>query len=471
MMSLLARMNPTACLGGSLTVLHADDVRGTLAGPPAFGCLGAPGCYPRYRTDDAVAPPPAGRAAQALGRAVPGLLAAVAATPPGGAARTGALQALHDLTAGGKEYNLVPLLRSKQWDVLGTLSAALLVSMEGPGKTTIDGATTVSTKPLPMDTPSADEDRRLILWTLVNLSVPRENKVAMVLGDQAAGLLEALTAVLRANPPDAHLSCLCLFRLTVLAEAIRPVTFYAPSAYGDGTLPYAPPASPPRSRSLAAARAVAGGRPPTSPFSRSRSLRPRSRSASASHASEGRTSEICGLVLGNPASLLRVLERMLASNASFLLSAATSAQGQAVRWACGFVRNVTYLSEGVEGEEGRQQLGGGGGGGRQGRISEDAIEEICLLIAGTEIPRRLVQCLQDSPTPPARWTKDALEDLALEGLCNLATWPTAREALRRAGAGPALEGVAGLPGVHGHRARAILCSLGALPLAFGTRVG
>lgn len=488
MMSILARMNPAVCLSGSLDAVRVDDVRGNIAaargddgaatGPEKFGCLGSPSCYPRYQTDDAAEPLSA--VVVALGLVVPDLLAAITPVPPAtafvdaDARRTDALRALRDLTEAGREGNLVPLLRSRQWDVLGALSAALLATVGDAGKTTIDGTTAAA--------PRADEDRRLILESLVNLAAPRENQVAMALGDGGPGLLRALTAVLASSPdlPGADLSCLCLFRLTSPAAAARPVALYAPAADRGRRSPR----TPPRARS---ALAAPGGRPPASPLSRPRaSLPPRSRSDRGTGAWEGgsRAAERRALALGNPASLLRALERTLAGGAPCpRRGVVPAARGRAVRWACGVVRNVTRDPRDADaadgrgaGEEDAFARGGPGAGhddavGRGGPALDGAVEEVCALVAGTDIPRLLVRLVRDSPAPTARWTKDSLEDLALEGMCHLAAWPASREALRRAGAGRALEGVAGLPGVHGYRAQAIMCGLGALPLAFGTRVG
>ena len=472
MMSILARMNPTVCLGGGSLDL-VDDIRkvaGPSTGPETFGCLGSPSCYPRYQTDDAAEPLPA--VAVALGRTVPDLLAAIAPAPPVtsfadvDARKTRALRALRDLTAGGgpDKCHRVPLLRSRQWDVLGALSAALLATLARAGATGVDGATTAAAL-----RERAAEDRLMILETLANLAVPQENQVVMALGEGAPELLRALTAVLSHAhdlPEEAHLCCLCLFRLTSPAAAARPVARYVPTVGRGGGAWHGPP------RARSAFAAAGGGRPPVSPLSRPRSLRPRSRSAHATHAWEGgrRASELRGLVLGNPASLLRVLERTLAVGAPCLQSGVPSARGRAVRWACGVVRNIAR-APGDDDAEDRRDAGGGDGSGHAGSAPDDAVEEICVLLAGTEIPRLLVQLVRNSPTPTAQWTKDSLEDLALEGMCHLAAWQASREALRRAGAGRALEGITWLPGVHGYRAQAIMCGLGALPLAFGMRVG
>jgi len=511
MLSLLGRMNPAVCLGGSLsTVYDVDNVvasdesssSGTKSSSRSvlnsqknisYSCMGPPRCYSKYQTDDKVEPLPTDVVLQSLSRTVPDLLACISSSPPTAfasgtspyemrkavrefnAKKTAALQKLHDLTKKGKEYNRVPLVRNTEhWDVVGVLSTALLASTEGDsGKTTIDGIAT--TKQQPNTKPSVNEDRRLICWTLNNLSISYENKAVIALGDHSAKLLQALTMVIQSNLPETYLCCICLLNLTFLADAIRPVTFYVPSAYGNGKPPYSynngkPPHSPPRSRSATTASHNSSGKPPTSPLSRSGSLRLRSRSANGENIwseNEGRVSEICGLVLGNSSSLLRVVERMMVTNAPFLLSTVQSVQGQAIRWSCGFIRNVTYAGEATteDGNQGSDSLSGSAG--RQGIISNDSIEEICIVISGTEIPRMMVQFVKDSPHKTVEWTKDSLEDICMGAMCNMAQWQSTREALKRAGAVRCLEKIEGLPGIHGYRARAIRCSLGALPMQFG----
>lgn len=562
MMSILGRMNPAICLGGSSSAVYAVDdgdvvdvasghssrapegasgggagandsagggsfatdgdessndvdngsggraPRRTGGGPSFGGCIVPPSCSSRYLPDDDATLPlvagPSDAAGRSLDRTVPGLLARIAPPPPPSATeidgtsprdrrralrefragRTEALRALHDLTARGGERNRVPLATRKELDVLGVLSAALLASASAdrePEKATIDGKE-MTRQQQSKARKSADDDRRLICWTLNNLSVPYENKAAMALGEHSAALLRALTEVIRADLPEAYLCCICLYNLTFLADAVRPVTFYVPSAYRGGKPPYS---SPPRSRSAVVAggsRSPGGssGRPPTSPFSRSRSLQAAASSPARSPSAGGksklwsptaleggyRMSEVGGMVLGNPSSLVRVVERMMLANAPFLSNTAQSVQGQAVRWACGFVRNVTYAGD----SDARDDGGGGelsGSAGRHGTVPDESVEEICALLSATEVPRLVVGFVRDSPRRTVAWTKDSLEDICLGALCNLAQWPSSREALLGAGAVECLGKIEGLPGIHGYRARAIRCSLGALPMQFG----
>ena len=266
--------------------------------------------------------------------------------------------------------------------------------------------------------------------------------------------------------------------LTFLADAIKPVTFYVVLSLNDNNSSM--------SRSLSANGGVV----------RNRSInqhRPRHRRSLSSNGvtvcaggvgGDVRHSEVFGTILGNPSSLLCTIERMMITNAPFLLSSVTSVQGEAIRRALGFIRNVTHGGDddvntvnedgsngSVSNTQGRRNGTVGAGSsnqtGRQGSISKESIEEICILISRTEIPRLIVQFVRDSPNPTVKWTKDSLEDLSLGILCNLARFSSPREALMRAGAVNCLERIEGLPGIHGYRARAIRVSLGALPKQFG----
>ena len=175
---------------------------------------------------------------------------------------------------------------------------------------------------------------------------------------------------------------------------------------------------------------------------------------------------MCPIVLGNSSSLIRVVESIMVKNAPFLLKPAArkkgkeaqSVQGEAIRWSCGFIRNVTYAGDDNQGSENL---------GREGTLPDGTTEGICMLVAQTEIPRLVVQFVKDSPRKTVTWTKDSVEDICLGVMCNLAKWQPSREALKRVGAVEGLSEIEGLPGIHGYRARAIRCSLGALPKQFG----
>lgn len=498
MLSILERMNPAVCLGlggGGLSAVYDikdDDVlcatnasdshsthdrRIPKRSSSSFNCISSPHCHSKYQPDDKEEPLPSDVVLQSLSRTVPDLLERISTPNPKeygnaspcemrksvrelNARRYMALQKLYDLTEKGNEHNRVPLVcNDEDWDVVGVLSKALLASTEE-----VLGSNSIETgRQAKKGKMSVDEDRRLMCWTLNNLSIPYENKEAIAMGKQSVNLFHALTTVIQLNLPETYLCCICLLNLTYLADALIPITFYV---HNNGKPPYSP------IRSSSTTSRETGGRPPTSPFSRSRSLslqqnhRPL-HSGKNLWSESGRISEMSGLVLGNSSSLIRVIERMMLINAPFLLSTVQSVQGEAIRWSCGLVRNVTYARDANndDGDQGSDSLSGTSG--RRGIVSRESIEEICILVSQTEIPRLMVQILKDSQRPIVKWTKDSLEDICLGAMCNMAQWQSSQESLKRAEALQCLEKIEGLPGIHGYRARAIRCSLGALPLHLG----
>lgn len=482
---LLSRMNPSACIFGNADTVLPDDegitsdetssssvdspVKSLGGGSKfSFGCLST---SPKsYIPNDTVQPLSNDAILLSLERVVPECLAIIASKPPSHTSgafsekemlkmnkkfnlnKTASLQKLHDLTIKTNEYNRIPLLQTDKWDIIAALSTALIESCQ---QVTV-GA----------DNQSMDENRRLICWTINNLSIPYENKATIVQGNRSL-ILQALMMVIQSNLPESYLACIFINNLTFLADAIKPVTLYVPPAIDSGkaSLP-----SLPKSRSSRQKYHRSRSTDRTRSFStngRSRSgLTKRSRSLSSNGLTiccegEGWDSEDIDNVLGNPSSLLRTVERMMVTNAPFLLSDVKSAQGEAIRWACGFIRNVTNGEEKITTPDSNAPSPRG----RKGSISDDSIQNICLLISRTEIPRLVIQFVRESPHPSVKWTKDSLEDICLGIICNIARFST-RESLLRAGAAECLEKLETLPGIHGYRARAVLVSLGALPKQF-----
>ena len=499
---LLSRMNPSACVFGNTdTVIpDDDDIKLNDTGctddssssgdsprksggrmrpnPFSFGCLSN---SKFYSPNDTVQPLSNDAILSSLEKVVPEYLVVIASRPPSPSSgafsqkemrksvkefnrkKTAALQKLHDLTIKAHQHNRISLVQTDKWDIIHALSMALIESCDSIGH---DDS---STKNINQQT--MDEERRLICWTINNLSIPYENKATMALGDQSTTLLQALMMVIQSNLPETYLCCVCINNLTFLADAIKPVALFVHDTSDGGMLaPYAsisksPRSSiqpqqqqaklPPRPNTVRSRSFSANGR------SRSASKRPqpqtiRSRSLSANGVTlclqgEGLLSEEFGNVLGNPSSLLCTIERMMITNAPFLLSDVKSVQGEAIRWSCGFIRNVTG--------GGDENITSDSCIARKGSISNDFIEEICLLISRTEIPRMVVQFVRESPHPTVKWTKDSLEDICLSLMCNIARF-SSRESLMRAGAIECLEKIEALPGIHGYRARAIRVSLG-----------
>lgn len=235
-----------------------------------------------------------------------------------------------------------------------------------------------------------NSDQRLICWTLNNLSIPYENKAVM---SQSSLLFQALGSIIDQNSPCTYLCIICFMNLTFWAEAIESVVYYAiPTTKFEGVI----------------------------------------------STQNDYLSEKSRHVLENPSSLVRALERMMISNTALLGGKDTSVQGQAIRWACGLVRNATFANQGLDENDVLS-----GSSGRRGIVDNSAIEEICTLLSQTEIPRLIVGYVRDSTNPTVKWTKDSLEDICLGVICQLAQWPSSREELKRAGAVQSLEKVEG----------------------------
>lgn len=485
-------MNPSACIFGSTDTVLPDGIKlkndtsrtddssssedntpRKSGGKLSFGCLSS---SKFYSPNDKVEPLSNDAILSSLEKVVPECLDSVIVSRPPSSSegafsqkqigksmrefnhkKTAALQQLHDLTTKAHEHNRVPLVQTGKWDIIHALSVALIESCNNAANPNGYDESNNNNRHHNL---TLNEDRRLICWTLNNLSIPYENKATMALGENSTVLLKALMLVVQSNLPESYLCCICIMNLTFLAEAIKPVTLFVTPSLDGGMAPYS---SNSRSRSLSASGSGrAADHRPRPQTARSRSMC--ANGVTVCSEGEGRLSEVFGMVLGNPTSLLRILERMIITNTPFLLSAVKSVQGEAIRWACGFIRNVTC--GGDENITADSNSVASGSEGRKGKVSNDFIEEICLLISHTEIPSLIVQFVRDSPNPTVKWTKDSLEDICLGIMCNMARF-SSREALMRAGAVDCLERIEGMPGIHGYRARAIRVALGALPKQFG----
>ena len=129
--------------------------------------------------------------------------------------------------------------------------------------------------------------------------------------------------------------------------------------------------------------------------------------------------------LENPRSLLRALEHMIAIYSTFLTSPnVVSVESQAVLWSMGLFRNLSTQPENA------------------------------VLIAQTTIPSLAGSCIQNSPNPLCKWTRDSLEDMCLGFLVCLVQSSEAIRILKKSHKGliSSLKNIAGEPGIHGMRA-------------------
>jgi hypothetical protein len=226
----------------------------------------------------------------------------------------------------------------------------------------------------------------LICLTLVNLSIPHENKNAMVHGPHANLLLGSITAVINMMVPEAtYLCCIILMNLSFLPDTAEPILIYS-------SLFQCSPSCKKMDMS------TNGGRDWDAPHTfqsvtQYHPIIPRQR-RSTSH----------WRCLDDPNSLIRSLERLIRDKQPFLMSKAFSVEGEGIRWAIGLLRNLTLKSE------------------------------HCSIIAKTEIPALVLGILERTPHQAIKWTNESTEDMTLTVLENLAASSTSREMLIESGA-------------------------------------
>jgi hypothetical protein len=192
-------------------------------------------------------------------------------------------------------------------------------------------------------TQESGDGRHLACLALNNLSIPTENKRVMALGPASEEVIGGLCKVIAEDKQESYLCCICLMNLSFLEASITTILQHSPSPDGKALAP-----------------------------------------------------------LDNPASLLRVLEKLLTNSPAVPKSGSGKSEG--VRWACGLIKNLAKS------------------------------EENAALIGQTDIPKCVVENIRSTTAPPSRWTSNSLEDFSLFVILNLAQWPVSRDALIQAGA-------------------------------------
>lgn len=191
-------------------------------------------------------------------------------------------------------------------------------------------------------TQESGDGRHLACLALNNLSIPTENKRVMALGPASEEVIGGLCKVIAEDKQESYLCCICLMNLSFLEASITTILQHSPSPDGKSLAP-----------------------------------------------------------LENPASLLRVLEKLLTNSPAVPKSGSGKSEG--VRWACGLIKNLAKS------------------------------EENAALIGQTDIPKCVVENIRSTTAPPSRWTSNSLEDFSLFVILNLAQWPVSRDALIQAG--------------------------------------
>ncbi|KAL3942040.1 MAG: hypothetical protein SGBAC_003701 [Bacillariaceae sp.] len=177
----------------------------------------------------------------------------------------------------------------------------------------------------------------LACLALNNLSIPEENKRVMVLGPASKEVIGGLCKFIAEDKQDSYLGCICLMNLSHLEANITSILNHS----------------------------------------------------------------LYETPLDNPASLIRVLEKLLSNPPA----APKASSGKSkVRWACGLIKNLAKSEEGS------------------------------AIIGKTDIPKCVIGIIRASTVPPSRWTSHSVEDFSLFIILNLAQWPGSREALTNAGA-------------------------------------
>mmetsp|Transcript_24453 Transcript_24453/g.59873 ORF Transcript_24453/g.59873 Transcript_24453/m.59873 type:complete len:548 (+) Transcript_24453:82-1725(+) len=192
-------------------------------------------------------------------------------------------------------------------------------------------------------TQESGDGRHLACLALNNLSIPTENKRVMALGPASKAVIGGLCKVIAEDKQESYLCCICLMNLSFLEASITTILQHSPSPSGKEKAP-----------------------------------------------------------LDNPASLIRVLEKLLSNSPA--APKTSSGKSEGVRWACGLIKNLAKS------------------------------EENAAVIGKTDIPKCVIENIRASTAPPSRWTSNSLEDFSLFVILNLAQWPGSREALMKAGA-------------------------------------
>lgn len=188
-------------------------------------------------------------------------------------------------------------------------------------------------------TQESGDGRHLACLALNNLSIPTENKRVMALGPSSSAVIGGLCKVIAEDKQESYLCCICLMNLSFLEASITTMLQHSPVPEGSDPVP----------------------------------------------------------PLDNPASLIRILEKLL--NNAPAVPKSGSGKSEGVRWACGLIKNLAKS------------------------------EENAALFGKTDIPKCVVQNIRNTTAPPSRWTSNSLEDFSLFVILNLAQWPVSREAL------------------------------------------
>ena len=229
--------------------------------------------------------------------------------------------------------------------------------------------------------------RRLACLTLNNLSIPKENKMRMILGSNASLLVCNLTKVIRLQEPEtAYLSCVCLMHLSSISGGVKPILTFSNSTETFIQVPNMGTNSiDPR----------VWEKNPLPSHQYSQNLTPLRRR---------RSSPVDSPYLDDPTSTLRSLECLMRDHQPFLMSKSFSLEGEAIRWTVGLLRNLSKENE------------------------------HCRILSRTDIPVLVLGFLERTPHPVTTWAKDSLEEMTITFLEHLVRSPEGCKKLKEVGA-------------------------------------
>jgi hypothetical protein len=245
-----------------------------------------------------------------------------------------------------------------------------------------------------------DEIRRLACLTLNNLSTPKENKRAIIQGEDSKLLLQNITTVIKLQIPEtSYLCCIFLMNLAMSRDAVEPIMMFTPTTEESSDVN-----APLRSSGL-------GLRNSTSIDARNWEKTSKRFNAREPTPPRHRRSTSDTPWLDDSNSLLRCLEKLIRDQQPFLMSKAFSVEGESVRWAIGLLRNLTVK------------------------------HRHCVVIAKTEIPALVLGVIERTAHPVKKWIDNSTEEMALTVLDQLAASPAGSDKLIDCGAKALLSSV------------------------------
>lgn len=232
----------------------------------------------------------------------------------------------------------------------------------------------------------------------------------MVHGPYFTLLLGMLLQVIRARVSETYLACMILMNLSYLTDGVEKIITFSPQQQAldlnvremNMCTPTPKsryrPTPPLRPRSASKKRASIDPREWDTFPSAKRPLTPAKMRQPTPPRHCRSNSKMPFMDDGS--SLLRSLEKLMCDQQPFLMSTATSMEGESIRWTIGCLRNLTKK------------------------------DRHCTIVAKTEIPRLLLTFLEKSPHKITAWMKSSVEEMCLTVIGQLARSRESRNVLQ-----------------------------------------